>query len=465
MPVLEDTFTASLDALTSSTADLPRDVAAVRPLSDDELLAVERTLADARRAIDACASLVAGEVKHRSRHELGYEGLAQRTGFRTPEALVQHVTGSSARDATTLVQVGAMVHDSPAAELYEPWLSSVGAAVRTGTLTVDAARAIRSGLGGPTASVSVGDLQGAVGHLLSETPDLNADAFLRRARELRDELDLAGVATREEAIREQRAIRRLIRPNGQRRFIIDADLESGAYLDDVYNKLTSPRRGGVRFVADDDRAWSESIAADPRTLEQYAHDSFLQLLRIGVEADLRSAEPGARRTIGARQPAVRVLATRETLERREGRGYLEGVTQPISVATVERLACSDGTVPVIFDEGQVINLGRDARYFSSAQRTALAARDGGCLWPDCERPPEWCEAHHIKHWKRDQGRSDLADGVLLCRFHHMLLHNKNWEVVRDATEYFLVPPKLIDPARTPIRLRSKSRALLELSRA
>ena len=60
MPVIEDTFTASLDALTSSTAGLPRDVTAVRPLSDDELLAVERTLADARRAIDACASLVAG---------------------------------------------------------------------------------------------------------------------------------------------------------------------------------------------------------------------------------------------------------------------------------------------------------------------------------------------------------------------------------------------------------------------
>ena len=93
MPIIEDTFTASLDAVASSTAGLPRDVSAVRPLSDDELLAVQRTLADARRAVDACASLVAGEVKHRSRHELGYTGLAQRTGFRTPEALVQHMTG------------------------------------------------------------------------------------------------------------------------------------------------------------------------------------------------------------------------------------------------------------------------------------------------------------------------------------------------------------------------------------
>ena len=464
MPIIEDTFTASLDAVASSTADLPRDVSAVRPLGDDALLAVQRMLADARRAIDACASLVAGEVKHRSRHELGYTGLAQRTGFRTPEALVQHMTGSTARDAATLVQVGAMVHDAPDAELYESWLSEVGAAVRAGTLTVDAAKAIRSGLGSPTASVSIADLQGAVGQLLSEEPDLHADGFLRRARELRDELDIAGVATCEQAIREERAVRRLIRPNGQRRYIIDTDLESGAYLDDVYDKLTSPRRGGVRFVADDDRAWADAIATDPRTLEQYAHDSFVQLLRVGVETDLRAVRSGVRRTIGSRQPAVRVVTTLKTVERREGRGYLEGVQLPVSIETVERIACSEGTVSIAFDDGQVLNLGREARLFTPAQRVALAARDGGCIWVGCERPPEWTEAHHIKHWVRDQGRSDIADGVLLCRFHHMLVHNNGWQVVREGNNYLLIPPEAIDPSRTSIQLRSKSRALLELAR-
>ena len=62
--------------------------------------------------IGACASMVAGEVGHRSRRELGYSGLAQREGFRTPEALIQHTTGSTAREARTLVQVGGMVHEA-----------------------------------------------------------------------------------------------------------------------------------------------------------------------------------------------------------------------------------------------------------------------------------------------------------------------------------------------------------------
>jgi hypothetical protein len=85
-------------------------------LDGASLLAAQRSLSEVRRTIDARASFVAGEVGHRSRRDLGYGGLAQREGFRTAEALVQHVTGSTAREAATLVQVGALVHDS----LIEP---------------------------------------------------------------------------------------------------------------------------------------------------------------------------------------------------------------------------------------------------------------------------------------------------------------------------------------------------------
>ncbi len=38
-------------------------------------------------------------------------------------------------------------------------------------------------------------------------------------------------------------------------------------------------------------------------------------------------------------------------------------------------------------------LGRDTHALSEpAQRTALAVRDGGCVFPDCSRPLAWCEA-------------------------------------------------------------------------
>src|SRR3954466_8338788 len=75
-------------------------------LSDDGLLASQRVVAEIRRRADAAASVLAAEVAHRSRRELGYTGLAARLGARTPELLVARVAGTSAREAGALVRVG-----------------------------------------------------------------------------------------------------------------------------------------------------------------------------------------------------------------------------------------------------------------------------------------------------------------------------------------------------------------------
>jgi hypothetical protein len=91
---------------------------------------------------------------------------------------------------------------------------------------------------------------------------------------------------------------------------------------------------------------------------------------------------------------------------------------------------------------------------------------GGCAAPGCDRPPSWCEAHHIVFWARDGGKTDLDDGILLCRHHHLLFHNNGWEIRRDdLRRYWLVPPGDVDPARKPRELVSKSRALKDLLRA
>ncbi|WP_460578279.1 HNH endonuclease signature motif containing protein [Glaciibacter psychrotolerans] len=104
--------------------------------------------------------------------------------------------------------------------------------------------------------------------------------------------------------------------------------------------------------------------------------------------------------------------------------------------------------------GQPVNLGREQRFFTTAQRAALAARDDGCGWVDCDKPASWTEAHHIEHWVDEHGNTDLAVGILLCYFHHMLLHNNGWHIDRHGDAYWLVPPGDIDPNQTPIRLRS-----------
>ncbi|MDQ1607723.1 MAG: hypothetical protein QOE16_455, partial [Microbacteriaceae bacterium] len=86
MAAVVDAFTASLDAVRSAAATIPAEVGLIKGLDHDGLLTSLRALAEIRRIVDARTSLIAGEIGYRSRRELGYDGFAQREGFRTPEA-------------------------------------------------------------------------------------------------------------------------------------------------------------------------------------------------------------------------------------------------------------------------------------------------------------------------------------------------------------------------------------------
>ncbi len=132
----------------------------------------------------------------------------------------------------------------------------------------------------------------------------------------------------------------------------------------------------------------------------------------------------------------------------------------ISASEARRLACNAGLLPIVLDgPSKILDLGMSQRLFDRHQRIALAARDNGCIWAGCDRPPAWCEAHHIKRWS-EGGPTDLSNGCLLCGFHHRLLHQGEWNIAMAADGIpELLPPPRIDPHRIPIRhQRHKPRA-------
>ncbi len=99
---------------------------------------------------------------------------------------------------------------------------------------------------------------------------------------------------------------------------------------------------------------------------------------------------------------------------------------PLPVAVVRRLACDAGVIPVVMGgASQVLDVGRRTRTVSTAQRNALVVRDGGCVFPGCDRPPSWCDAHHVIHWL-NLGPGDLWNLVLLCSAHHHAVHEGGW---------------------------------------
>lgn len=100
----------------------------------------------------------------------------------------------------------------------------------------------------------------------------------------------------------------------------------------------------------------------------------------------------------------------------------------MSAGQARRLACSHGILPQVLSGASLpLDLGRSQRLFSTAQRKALAARDQGCAFPGCDRPPGWCESHHIVPYGRG-GTTDLTNGVLLCSRHHHMVHDDGWSI-------------------------------------
>ena len=72
----------------------------------------------------------------------------------------------------------------------------------------------------------------------------------------------------------------------------------------------------------------------------------------------------------------------------------------------------------------ILDYGRSARTAPPDLFNALALRDGGCREPGCDRPPEWCHAHHVQMWDEQDGPTSLANMVLKCTRHHHQWHRR-----------------------------------------
>lgn len=414
----------------------------LRGTGDAALLETARLAAEVKRIAGAHLAAAAGEISRRSDPQLGDSGLARRAGARTPEDLLRS-SGMTGRDAAVAVRVGKLATG-------EGDFAGVGSRVLDGSVSVDAADAIRAGLTGADAPPEL--VASAAELLCDEASTLDPDRLLKRAREVRDELDEQGVTVREELLRSRRSLRRVALGDGMKRLIWDYDPETAGVVDEVYDRATSPRRGGPRFVDAETAERASAIERDPRTTEQLASDAFTEVLRQGAAAD-----PDVLLKTG--MPSVRVIVSDQALATGIGYGVVEGTGEAFGLATVARLACAGGIRPVkVGKGGTILDLGREQRLFSTAQRVALAVRDGGCLWPSCERPPSWCESHHIDEWASG-GRTDLDRGVLLCRFHHLQLHNGGWRIELSPGGYWLEPPP--GSGRPGAWLTTKSRAMRE----
>ena len=95
-------------------------------------------------------------------------------------------------------------------------------------------------------------------------------------------------------------------------------------------------------------------------------------------------------------------------------------------AQIERIITGTGRVP--------LDIGRLAHDVPKAMRRAVVARDCRCRFSGCHRTAGGCDAHHVKAWI-DGGETKVANLVMLCAYHHHLIHRRGWTTHFDGVTF------------------------------
>ncbi|HEY7440142.1 MAG TPA: DUF222 domain-containing protein [Acidimicrobiia bacterium] len=169
---------------------------------------------------------------------------------------------------------------------------------------------------------------------------------------------------------------------------------------------------------------------DARTAAKRRADALVRICDVALE----------HRDAGRAQSHASVVIDWSTLTN-GSLGRLDGeFTGPIHPADIQRLLCDCGVSRVVAGPDSLpLDAGRTTRSVPAATRRALAVRDGGCRHPGCDRPPGWCDAHHVVHWTHG-GQTRLDNLVLLCDRHHQVVHQPGWTTKFDGHIYAVYRP-------------------------
>lgn len=135
----------------------------------------------------------------------------------------------------------------------------------------------------------------------------------------------------------------------------------------------------------------------------------------------------------------------------------------IPKATAERIACDADVRALLHDRRRNrLYLSRRRRLATSSQTAALTVRDGpGCRFPGCG-VTRHLHAHHVRHWFQ-KGETNVDNLVLLCGFHHRLLHDRGYQVRWEAGRWLFARPDGTPVPEAGAPLDGNTESLVELN--
>lgn len=373
--------------------------------------------------------------------ELDQQGVATVRSASTTAALLRETLRISPGEASARVAAARATQrqDLPSGGERPPLRPILGAAIDAGDVSADHVRTVVGTLRRLPDRLTPQLVAGAEQLLVEHALILDPDQLKKLARHLENVLDPDGTPPVDTAARSKAEFTIGTRSattglTGIHGYLDDLGVAS---LRAVIDPLSAPKP-----AADGERDLRPAATRRAHALVE----ALDYLLRTGGAAENPLPETGGER------PHVTVTLDWDILGQRATAATL-GDGHPLSPTDARRLLCDATVIPAVLGgAGEVLDLGRSARTFSTAIRRAITLRDRGCSFPGCSRPPNWCDAHHVNWWARDLGETSYQNGTLLCSFHHTEIHRGEWrmQISPDNAPEF-VPPKWLDPTRRPRR--------------
>jgi hypothetical protein len=391
-------------------------------MRDSELAALVVAVEKVGRRVDALKVAVLQQAD--------VAAVRTQTGARTTPLWLRGAADVATWQGRARLELGRELGERPA----------TAAAFAVGDISQDAATAICQGLRDLPAGVPAAKTREVEQLLIEVARDDGTRAVNHHATQIRYRFGPEMLEESERRTRENRFLALTTRPDGSVAIKGLLDKAAGALVGAVLGPLAAPTP-----AADG--------TPDPRDCGARYADALAELCQ--------RATPGLPEVRGER-PNVALTISWETLQS-DSAGHAPAMLDTgavLSFEAVRKLLCDANIYPVVLGgSGEALDIGRASRVVPTGMRRALVARDQGCTFPGCDRPPSWCDAHHIQYWSRG-GPTALSNLTLLCSHHHDVVHHAGWDIQMLNHVPWFIPPPWIDPDRQPRRnSRHKGRAL------
>jgi hypothetical protein len=395
-------------------------------LDDDELVHALRQIEElSRKAHSVLLDVVA---------EADMRGIAARNGFGTTSRMLSAMLRVSAAEARTRTEHAALVGPRRAmtGQHLAPRLPVTAAALAAGQIGAGQLKVIAQTMTMMPISVPEPARERVEADLVGYADEFDPRRLRLIANRMLDVLDPDGPRPNDDPIAATSASGELwLRERRDGRLGLEGWLnpEHGSMVRSLIEQLAARRPG-----ADGE--------TDTRTVPQRHADALIELCERARAADEFPST-------GGEPPHLTVTIDWDALCTALGTATLD-YGQLISASEARRIACDCKIIPVVLGSGsEPLDVGRAQRTVPLGIRRALVARDGGCSFPGCDRPPGRCAVHHVTHWV-DGGETSVNNCCLVCAGHHQQVHLQGWDVTIRGGHVEFRPPGIIDPNRRPL---------------